>query len=58
MMVHRCVTGQALLTVYGVPLAVYELADRIGVAFPPQFKDRQRQYGERLRREKIKEWFP
>ncbi len=53
--VCRCVRGQAGLTDTGVPLAVYELADRIGVAYPSQFGVRQREYEERKSRHSSKQ---
>ncbi len=49
--VRRCVTRQAAVTEHGVPLAVYELADRIGIGYAEQFKARQRAYEAPLRRE-------
>ncbi len=42
--VQRCVTRQAAVIEHGVPLAVYELADRIGIGYLTLFKERQRDY--------------
>ena len=56
--VRRCVTHQASLCVDGVPLAVYELADRIGIRYSPYFKERQRDYEERKRPEWLRSWSP
>lgn len=47
--VRRCVTRQAAAVEHGVPLAVYELADRIGIGYAAQFKERQRAYEAPLR---------
>ncbi len=58
LMVRRCVTGEAVLTVTGEPLAAYELADRIGIDYAPVFKDRQREKAQRLSHELRREWSP
>ena len=57
-MVRRCVTQQATVCTHGVPLAVYDLADRVGVRYPAHYKDQQREYEKRLQREVLKEWLP
>jgi len=49
--VRRCVTRQAMMSHHDVPLAMYELADRIGIGYAAQFKEAQRAYEAPLRRE-------
>lgn len=56
--VRRCVTQQATVCTHGVPLAVYDLADRIGVTYAAQFKAQQHEYEQRLQRAVLKEWLP
>ena len=56
--VYHCVTGQASLSVKGVPLSIYELADRIGIDYDPQYKLRQQAYEQSMRRKLRQEWQP
>ena len=57
-MVHRCVSGQASLTVPNSPVAIYDLADRIGIAYAPIYRERQRENDERTLAELRKEYLP
>ena len=54
--VHRCVTGQASLSIEGVPMSIYELADRIGIDYDPQFKVRQQAFEQSMGRKLRQKW--
>ena len=57
-MVQRSVSGQAVLTMTSAPLAIFDLADRIGIAYAPVFRERQGEYRECMQDELRKEWLP
>ena len=57
-MVHRCVSGQAVLSMPNSPMAIFDLADRIGIAYAPICKEQQRENDERTLAKLRKEWLP